>query len=297
MDRFDAMRAALAAADAGSLSAAARRLNTPLPTISRQVAELEARLGAQIFTRSARGLSLTDAGQDYVAAARRILEEVAEAERAAGGAYAAPQGMLAVSAPLVFGRLHIAPVTAAFLEVYPLISVRLDLSDRFIDFEDDGVDAAVRIGALADSALIGMKLGETRLIVCASPAYLAARGAPARPADVASHACVGFSRLDAPGAWTFSSGETIALKPRFSVNTAEAALDAAIAGVGLTRVFCYQANAALADGRLVEVLRDHAPAPAPITLLYLARARTPTKLRAFLSYVAPRVRARLSNSV
>ncbi len=297
MDRLDGMRVLLAVADAGSLSAAARRLGIPLPTVSRKIAELESHLNARLLIRSTRSLALTDAGRSYVEAARRILEQIEEAERAAAGEYAAPRGDLVITAPLSFGRLHVTPVLAAFLAAYPQIDVRLALTDRVVRLLEDHVDCAVRLGALPDSSLMATRLGEMRRVVCASPAYLDSRGTPITPADLTSHASVTFDGLTSASVWSFADGDrqiSVAVDSRLSVSSAEAAVDAAIAGVGLTNVFAYQAATALADGRLRIVLGDHEPPLAPVSLVHAGQGLMPLKLRAFLDFAAPRLRERLA---
>jgi len=297
MDRLEAMAVLLAAVDAGSLSAAARRLGLPLATVSRRVAELEAHLGARLLTRSSRRLTLTDAGRSYAAAAKRILEEVGEAERAAAGEYSAPKGELIVTAPIVFGRLHVLPVVMDFLRAYPEIAVRLVQVDRVIDLQENHVDLAVRIAELPDSSLIALRVGSIRRVVCASPDYFAARGTPRRPADLAAHDCVTFEGPIAPDIWAFASGETAAtipIRPRLIVNTAEAAVDAAVAGLGVTRVLSYQAAEALSAGTLALALQDFEPPPSPVSLVYAGQGLLPQKLRAFLDFAAPQLKARLA---
>ena len=297
MDRLEAMAVLLAAVDAGSLSAAARRLGLPLATVSRRVAELEAHLGARLLTRSSRRLTLTDAGRSYAAAAKRILEEVGEAERAAAGEYSAPKGELIVTAPIVFGRLHVLPVVMDFLRAYPEIDVRLVQADRVIDLQENHVDLAVRIAELPDSSLIALRVGSIRRVVCASPDYFAARGTPRRPADLAAHDCVTFEGPIAPDIWAFASGETAAtipIRPRLIVNTAGAAVDAAVAGLGVTRVLSYQAAEALSAGTLALALQDFEPPPSPVSLVYAGQGLLPQKLRAFLDFAAPRLKARLA---
>jgi DNA-binding transcriptional LysR family regulator len=297
MDRLEAMAVLLAAVDAGSLSAAARRLGLPLATVSRRVAELEAHLGARLLTRSSRRLTLTDAGRSYAAAAKRILEEVGEAERAAAGEYSAPKGELIVTAPIVFGRLHVLPVVMDFLRAYPEIAVRLVQVDRVIDLQENHVDLAVRIAELPDSSLIALRVGSIRRVVCASPDYFAARGTPRRPADLAAHDCVTFEGPIAPDIWAFASGETAAtipIRPRLIVNTAEAAVDAAVAGLGVTRVLSYQVAEALSAGTLSLALQEFEPPPSPVSLVYAGQGLLPQKLRAFLDFAAPRLKARLA---
>lgn len=298
MDRLESMSVLLAVVEAGSLSAAARRLGMPLATVSRRLSDLERHLKARLVNRSSRRLSLTDAGRSYVAACRRILEDVAEAERAAAGEYRAPKGALTVSAPIVFGRLHVLPVVAAFLESHGEIDIRLVLTDRVVDLLDEHVDVAVRAGALPDSSLMARRVGEIRLVTCASPAYAARRRIPASPAELGGHDCITFDGLMLPGAWTFRSGDedvSVAVHSRLTVTTAEAAIDAAVSGLGLTRVLSYQVASAVRDGTLVLALEDFEPPSWPISLVYAGQPLLPLKLRAFLDFAAPRLTARLSS--
>lgn len=296
MDRFDAMSVLLSVAETGSLSAAGRRLGIPLSTVSRKVSDLEAHLGARLLVRSTRSVTLTEAGKAYMVAARRILEDLAEAERVAAGEYAVVKGELVITAPIVFGRLHILPVVTAFLRIYPEADVRLELADRLLHLVDDHVDLALRIGDLSDSSHVAMKVGTIRRVVCASPEYLARRGVPRNPSDLAEHDIVTFSTLAPAEAWTFGKGaaaRSIPLRSRLNVNTAEAAIDAATAGLGLTRVLSYQIAEAVTAGRLVTVLQDFAPEPVPVSLVYPSQRLLPLKLRAFLDFAAPRLRAGL----
>lgn len=299
MDRLESMSILVAAVEAGSLSAAARRLGTPLATVSRKVSELEGHLKARLLNRTSRRLTLTDAGQSYVAACRRILEQVDEAERAASGEFSAPRGELIVTAPIVFGRLHVLPVATEFLAAYPEIKVRLALADRVVNLMEDHVDVALRIGALPDSSLMATRIGVIRRVVCASPAYFAARGVPKTLADLAAHDCIGFDVLTTAEAWTFKQGRSeisVPISARLTVTTAEAVVDAAISGVGIARVLSYQAAQALRDGRLALALVDFEPEPWPVHLVYTGGRMLPLKLRAFLDFAAPRLKARLAES-
>jgi DNA-binding transcriptional LysR family regulator len=293
MDRFESMSILIEAVDAGSLSAAARRLNMPLPTVSRKVGELEAYLKTQLLNRSARKLTLTDAGRAYVVACKQILESVRETERAAMGEYNAPQGELTITAPIVFGRLHILPIVIAFLKAHPNVTVHLVQTDRVVDLLEDHVDVAVRIGELPDSSLVAARVGVMRRVVCASHGYLAERGTPAVPRDLKSHDCITFDRLNLPNEWTFKAGqtkETVEIRSRLVVNTAEAAIDAATAGVGLTCVLSYQIAQSRADGTVAVVLRDYEPAPSPVSLVYSGQRLLPQKLRLFLDFAVPRLK-------
>ncbi len=192
MDRLEAMSLLVSVVESGTLSAAGRKLGMPLPTVSRKISELEAHLKAQLLIRSTRRLVLTDAGAAYVAASKRILEDVSEAEGAASGAHAAPKGDLVVTAPVVFGRLHVLPIIADFLVRWPEINVRLVLADRNLHLIDDQIDLAVRIGALAESTLAATKVGSVRRVVCGSPAYFAVHGTPKRPEDLSAWPAVTF---------------------------------------------------------------------------------------------------------
>src|ERR1700691_2119189 len=192
MDRFESMSTLLAAVEAGRLSAGARNLGMPLATGSRKVSELEAHLRTRLVNRTSRRLTLTDAGRSYVAACKRILEDIGEAERAAAGEYIAPRGDLMITAPIVFGRLHVLPVVVEFLKVYPDIDIRLALADRVVNLQQDAVDLAIRIGELPDSSLVATRVGSIRRVVCGSPAYFAARGTPKAPGDLGTHDCITF---------------------------------------------------------------------------------------------------------
>ena len=300
MDRLEAMSILLAVVDAGSLSAAARRLGTPLPTVSRKVAELEAHLHTRLLHRTTRQLSLTEAGAAYVAACRRILDDVGEAERIATGEYAAPKGELAVTAPIVFGRLHIVPVVAEFLAQYPEIRIKLLLTDRVVHLMEEQIDVALRIGELPDSTLMASRVGTVRTVVCGSPAYLARRGVPATPEELAAHDCIGFEVLESRRAWVFGDGRSATSVPvisRLEVNTAEAAIAAATLGVGLVRVLSYQVADAVGNGALDVVLRDYESAPLPVSLVHKGQTPLPRKLRAFLDFAAPRLRARIAQAL
>src|SRR5262249_11061849 len=297
MDRLEAMSTLLAVVDAGSLSAASRRLGMPLATVSRKVSDLEAHLRTRLINRTSRRITLTDAGRSYIAACRRILESVAEAEREVSGEYSAPRGGLIVTAPIVFGRLHVLPVAIAFLQAFPEIDVRLVLADRVINLHEDEIDVAVRIGELPDSSLIATRLGTVSRVVCASPAYFAARGAPHKPAELRTHDCITFNGLTSPADWKFAAGKstiTVAVHSRLVVNTAEAAVDAAVAGLGVTRRLSYQAAAALRAGALTPALREFGPPPSPVSLVHAGRELLPQKLRTFLDFATPRLRAALA---
>lgn len=296
MDRLESMAILIAAAEAGSLSAAGRRLGMPLASVSRKVSDLEAYLQTRLLNRSSRKLTLTDAGETYVAACKRILDAVEEAERGATGEYRAPRGELIISAPILFGRLHVLPVAVEFLTAYPDVDMRMVFSDQIVNLLDERVDLAVRVGDLPDSSLLARRVGSIRHVVCANPGYLAEFGTPNTPADLRVHSCI---TVEGPGStWTFagdSSESTVAVRSRLIVNTAEAAVDAAIAGVGITRVLSYQVAEPARNGALALVLREFEPAPWPVNLVYTGGRFLPLKVRAFVDFAAPRLKARLQH--
>ncbi|OUI15744.1 LysR family transcriptional regulator [Klebsiella pneumoniae] len=282
MDRLSAMALLVKVTELGSMSAAARALNMPLTTVSRHIGELESALGVRLLARTTRKLTLTDAGVDYVAAARRILEEVENAERQATGEYQEPKGELVISAPTMFGRQHVLPVISEFIARYPLIRVRLLLSDRNADLVSDHVDLAVRIGDLADSSMVATRLGTMRIVACAHPALLP------------------IIRIESPmpyRGWRFRAAERedqlINLPPVLSVTTPESAADAARLGVGVARLLHYQALDGLRHGELRLLLENVEPDPAPVHLLYTARDLAPLKLRKFIDFAAPALRQAL----
>lgn len=297
MDRLASMSLFVTVAEAGSLSAAGRSLAVPLATVSRKLSDLERHLGTRLLNRSTRRLELTEAGHAYLAACRRILEDVEEAEQTAAGEYSQARGELVVTAPIVFGRLHVLPVVVDFLAAYPEVDVRLTQSDTLRRLVEEHIDVALRIGKLPDSSMVATRVGSIRRVACASPTYLETHGTPKVPQDLTAHQCVTFERLALPAAWTFTEGQAeipVPVRSRLSINTAEAAIDAAISGVGIVRVLSYQAADAVRSGALKLVLEEFEPEPWPVSLVHAGRGLLPLKLRAFLDFAAPRLRARLA---
>lgn len=292
MDRVDSVAVFAEVAERGSFTAAARRLNRSPAAVTRAVAELEARLGVRLLNRTTRAVSVTEPGQRFLAGARRVLADLAEIEQAAIGQGRAPRGELRLTAPIVFGRRHVLPLVTDFLAQYPEVSVRLTLLDRPVDLIEESIDAAIRIGALADSSAIATRVGALRRIAVAAPGYLKRRGRPKTPRDLAAHDVVAFSGMDGVERWRFSGGVEAPIKPRLILNTAEAAIDAAISGFGITRVLSYQAVDALADKLLVRLLQDHEGDDIPVHVIYPDGRYPPPKLRAFLDALVPRLRQR-----
>jgi len=299
MDRLEAMSLLIETSECGSMSAAGRKLGMPVATLSRKLAELEAHLGVRLLTRSTRRLELTEAGSVYLAASRRILDLVGDAEREAVGEYVLPRGELVLTAPLSFGRLHVLPIVTAFLASNPEITIRLGLSDHQIDLVGEHVDLAFRIGELDDSQLVARRVGDVRWVVVGSPDYLTAQGVPQRPEDVFHMPCVGVDYMQLAAWWRFrddaGKGDRIqAVRPRLSVTTAHGAIDAAAAGVGLTQTVLYEAAPAIAAGQLRIVLSAFEARPLPLSIVHSERGRMPLKTRSFLDFAVPRLVADLA---
>lgn len=296
MDRFEAMSVLLAVVEEGSLSAGARKLGAPLATISRKVSDLEEHLRTRLLVRTSRRVALTDAGRGYVEASRRIVEQVEEAERIAAGEYSEPRGQLSITAPVVFGRLHVLPVAAEFLAAHPKIDLRMYMIDRYVSLLDEHLDVGVRLGHLEDSALVATRVGSVRRVICASPAYIKRSGMPAAPGDLRNHEGITFQGFSTSPGWRYrGDNEELSAEPRtrIAVNTVEAGIDAAVAGLGVVRVLSYQVVEQLRSGTLVPLLAAYEPEPIPVQLIYAGKGLLPVKVRAFLDWVTPRLRMRL----
>lgn len=285
MDRIDAMQAFVTVAELKGFAPAARKLKLSPSAVTRLVAALEERLGARLLQRTTRSVALTDAGRRYLERTRRILADIEEAEIAAESERISPSGRLVVSAPVGFGRLHVSPVMTAFLKRYPEVTCELRLEDRVVNLVEDGLDLAVRVGELADSSLVARQVGEMRRIVVAAPAYLKAHGEPRAPDALAAHQTIQFAAtLD----WRFAKEGRdvhVPITPRFVTNNADAAIQYAEAGGGLTRVLAYQAVDALKHGRLKVVLAKFEQPKLPIHVVYPTSRLLSAKVRAFIDLV------------
>jgi DNA-binding transcriptional LysR family regulator len=294
MDRLAALRVFVAVAETGSLSAAGRKLRMPLSTVSRHLKALEEGLGTRLITRTTRRLTLTESGRSYAATCRQVLDELDDAVRRLAGEQAEPRGELALTAPVVFGRLHVLPIVAAFLNAFPHVAARMLLVDRVVDLVEEDLDIGVRIGHLPDSTLRATRVGAIRLIACASPSYLARHGAPATPSELAGHQCISFSTFAHPERWTFGGNGKrelrVTVRPRLVVNSADAATDAAKAGLGIVRVLSYQADASLAEGSLRRILKDFEPEAMPVNLIHREDRLPQSKVQSFIAFAAPRLR-------
>ncbi|ALN83137.1 LysR family transcriptional regulator [Lysobacter antibioticus] len=295
MDRFEAMSMLLEVVRHGSFSAAARTMRVSLPTLSRRISELEHLLGAQLLARTTRKVTLTDAGASYVAAAHSILEQLKEAERGAAGEFVEPIGELVVTAPTMFGRLHVLPVITDFLERYSEIQVRLVLVNTNLSLVEEGIDVAIRIGELPDSAMSAKHVGSIRTVLCGSPRLFEAKGEPRTLDDIAGFPAVAINMPLSIAQWRFRKSDSpeirlLHLSSRLTVTTPEAAASAAAHGAGLAQLLHYQVADAVKADALRIVLEDLEPTPSPVHLLYASRAPLPLKLRRFLDFAAPRLR-------
>jgi len=283
-DLIRAMQAYVAVCDLNGFAPAARRLGLAPSVVTRLINALEQELGVRLLNRTTRSVSLTDAGSRFLERARRILADVDEARLSAQQEQGTPKGRLSVSAPLLFGQMHVAAVVSRFLNLYPETQVELSLSDRHVNLVEEAIDVAVRIGPLADSSLIARRIGETRQMLVASPEYLRDHGAPSSPAELHDHSLIAFHVGEHRTDWRFGDGQRFEATKhaRFLTNSGEAAIGHALQGGGIAAVFSYQAEPAIRDGRLVEVLSEFAPPAVAIHALFTTRRLLSPKVRAFL---------------
>ncbi len=299
MDRLDSLRVFVMVAESQGFAAAARQLGFSPPAVTRAIGGLEQRLGAQLLQRTTRSVRVTEIGERFLDDCKRILAELDEAEASAGGAHAAPQGQLSITAPAMFGRLHLAPVVLDFLTQHPKVSVRTFFVDRVVHLLDEGMDVAVRIAHLPDSSLNAVRVGAVRRVLVASPDYLSKHGVPRTPADLVRHDAIGFSQTGASNTtWSFwdqakqGRPEREVIHPRMQLiaNASEVAVAAAVRGRGLARLLSYQVADDVAAGRLRIVLADYEPAPIPVHIVYAAGRKASAKVRAFVDFAATRLR-------
>lgn len=286
--------------DSGSFSAAARKLRIPLTTVARKVSDLESILGAKLLIRTTRKLTVTDAGAAYLAAARRIIDQVEDAEREVAGEFTTPKGELVITAPVQFGQLHVLPLVTDFLQMFPSISVRLLLLDRNVQLVEDHIDMAVRIGNLPDSSMIATTVGSMRVVICASPRLLAAHGVPKDLQELEQIPCVSYDGPAEHSQWHLRDPRTgeavrVPVSSRLTVTTVEAAVQAALRDVGLARLLHYQVAEAVKAGTLQIVMERFEPSPAPVSLIHAAHGQMPLKMRCFLDFAAPRLKEALSS--
>ena len=293
MDRLHEMEVFVAVADAGSFAKAGARLRISPPAVTRAVSSLEDRLGARLFNRTTRSLGFTEAGLRFLENARRLLAEIDEAERGALGEGAVPSGHLTLTASVTFGRWAVAPIVSEFLRAHPRVTASLMLVDRVVNLVEEGIDLAVRIGQLPDSTLVARRVGEVQRVLVASPDYLARHGEPRSPAHLKEHSTIALLGLVVNREWRFDDGAAsahVAVQPRFELNDAAAAIDAAEAGDGITVALSYMVAQRIADGRLAPVLGAYAPPAVPVQLVHPQSRLVAPKIRAFVDFAAPRLR-------
>jgi DNA-binding transcriptional LysR family regulator len=290
------MSAFVAVAKARGFSAAARQLGIPLATINRRVLDLERDMSVRLLHRSTRQVVLTEIGQSFFVTCERILDELREAQETATGEYRAPKGLLTITAPMGFGRLHLQPVALEFLAAFPDINLKLLLVDRVVQLVEEQIDLALRISELPDSSLIARPLGHVQMVVTASPAYLKRHGPPKEPSDLMQHDCIAWSSVEPLNSWWFrdvASDRTFPVRTRLSTTSADSAISAAHAGLGLVQTTSYQAEPGVREGRLELVLRAYECAPTPVSLVYARQRLLPSKVRAFIDFAVPRLADRL----
>jgi DNA-binding transcriptional LysR family regulator len=293
MDRFHLMTVFAAVADAESFAGGARRLGMSPPAVTRAIAALERRLGVKLLARTTRHVRATDAGLRYLEQVRRIIAEADEADEAAAGVHAVPRGQLAVTAPVLFGRMFVMPVIVDYLHRFPDMSVSAVFLDRVVNLLEEGLDVGIRIGELPDSTMHAVGVGHVCRVVCAAPAYLRVHGTPRAPADLARHAVVAASPVSASVDWRFGSGRNavgVKVKPRLTVTNNEAAIVAATAGFGITRLLSYQVGPHVAAGRLKILLKLYEPPPLPIHVVHSEGRQASAKVRTLVDLLVERLR-------
>jgi DNA-binding transcriptional LysR family regulator len=296
MDRLDTVAIFVEVAEQGSFVKAAKRLGRSTAGVSRAVAALEARLDTALLRRTTRAVTLTDAGARYLERCRHLLAGFEELEAAAASEKVEPQGLISLTVPVVFGRLHVLPITAHFLSAYPRVEMRLLMHDRNVSLVDEGIDVGVRLGPLEDSTLRATKVGHVARCVYASPAYLARRGVPQVPDELVEHDCIAITSIRSNDAlWSFGrrgARRTVKVSPRVTVTTIDAGVEAAVLGMGLARLHSYQADRHVEQGLLVPVLEGYGPEEVPIHVIQPASAHVPAKTRALVDMLVPALRAK-----
>lgn len=297
MDRLQSIRVFIAVADAGSFAGGARTMGISAPSATRGVAELEAALGARLFARTTRQVRLSDPGRAYLEEARDILAQLQAADEAASGTAARPVGILRITCPQEFGRLHVGPLITDFLDTYDRVGVEVIMVDRLVNLVEEGFDVAVRIGPLPPSELTAVKVGEVRWVICGSPGYLAEQGGPMAPHDLPKHKLIAARNNAAATQWRFGADEAyiVKIQPRLIMSSVAASLDIARNGWGLTRALSYQIVRDIEEGRLQTVLEEYEPAALPVHLVHVEGRRAAAKVRAFLDFAAPRLRQILNS--
>lgn len=296
MDRLHLIHIFVSVVDAGGFAGAARKLHVSPPVVTRAINDLESKLGVRLLTRTTRMVRATEAGARYADDCRAILAQLAEADEVVGGLHAKPRGLLTITAPVGFGAMYVTPVVTEYLVSQPEVNVSCRFMDRVVNLLDEGVDVAVRIGDLPDSSMQAIRVGTMRLLVCASPQYLAAHGTPTSPEDLQRHVIIAASGATSTSEWRFSSNGSpslVKISPRLVATTSDAAIAAALTGFGLTNVLAYKVDAHLREGRLSAVLSDFEPSALPVHVLHREGRHASRKARAFIDLAVERLQARL----
>ncbi|MBU2872181.1 LysR family transcriptional regulator [Colwellia sp. E2M01] len=299
MDRLEVMSMLIKVVEVGSFSAASKALNIPLPTLSRKISELEKQLGIRLLHRTTRKLSLTASGVDYLAACKRILEQVEEAERSVKGEYAEPRGELIITAPVMFGKLYVLPIVNEFLSLYSNINVQLILSDGNINLYENEVDMAIRIGELPDSSMIATQVGKIRVVTCANQQLLNAHKQLLSPHDLIALPSISLNITKSLPDWSYMQPDTkvmfnIKMPARLTVTDTEAAVNAAICGVGVTQQLHYQVKSAVDKGLLNIILAEFEPSSVPVNLMHKSRKYMPQKMKSFLDFASPKLKNKIN---
>jgi DNA-binding transcriptional LysR family regulator len=292
MDRFQSMKVFLKVAELGGFAEAARQLGMSPPAVTRAIGGLEKVIGAPLLARTTRTVKLTEAGGRYFEDCRRILLEVAEAEAGAGGAHAKPAGLLTVTAPVLFGAIHVQPIVVRYLRAHDGVTAHAVFVDRNVNLIEEGIDVAVRLGELSDSGMHAVGVGGVRRMLCASPEYLKKHGEPRHPSDLSSHQVILASGASSSPEWRFGRNQktVVALKPRLNCNLNEAAISSALAGFGITRVLSYQIDDHLKTGKLRALLVDYETDPIPIHVVRTGGGSPSAKVRAFVDLTVDTLR-------
>jgi DNA-binding transcriptional LysR family regulator len=291
VDRLVEMQAFVAVAETEGFASGARKLGVSPPVTTRAIADLEERLGVKLLTRTTRYVRVTDAGKRYLDDCKRILSEIAEADEAAAGINGEPSGHLAVTAPVLFGKLFVLPGVIEFLNRYPKMEVNALFLDRVVNLLEEGLDVGIRIGELADSSMRAIRVGSVKRVVCASPDYVARAGKPSHPDELTQHTIVTANGLNAGTDWKFADGIITRVKPRLSFATNDAAIEAAVTGFGITRLLSYQVAPHLSDGRLETLLSDFEQPKIPIHVVHREGRYASAKIRSFVDLMVERLRA------
>ena len=294
MDKLEAMRVFIEVAEQKSFVAASRKLDLSAPAVTRSIAQFESALGVRLFNRTTRHVRLTDSGARFFEDARRILEDVEQAVAAASGSYAEPKGVLTITAPILFGQIHITPILTEYLLQHPSVTVKAVFYDRISNLLDEGLDIAIRIGHLKDSSIYAAPVGSVKRLLCASPAYLKKYGMPGHPSDLADHEIIQASAVESSTTWQFESStgkESVKVTPRLNCSQNGAAITAARQGFGISRLMSYQIGEELKNGSLVRLLRDYELNPIPVNIIHLEGRQANAKIRSFIDLAIARLRA------